>query len=327
MTEKLLRDWFLVGFHTHSRLGAHLADFAEQDRERLTHDVHMTIDAMAEYITKFTGGKALICDTDHAFHILDRYGVPRETSFTAENIDSSISLISDGVVERARFIRSQHKFSQIRTGVEADILNTTGKLDVTNTALEQLDVVIASLHWNWWNFANGRGPTTQEYLEGIENASKNPNVDAIGHPTRDIYSPQRESMKSSDWDKVLQTLIYSDVAFEINLYSYYAASEKLKLERDIIHRAAELGVKFVIGLDLHGLTEYGGVMPTSNLVTTENFESIFEENRNNKNFKLLLRMARVKKELESLGMNSDNILNSSQSKFETWLKKRHANRK
>jgi len=64
------------------------------------------------------------------------------------------------------------------TGIEVDIIDFEGNVDMNNEIMNQLDVVIASFHSPCI-----KPGTIDEHTQALVNAAKNPNVDILGHPT------------------------------------------------------------------------------------------------------------------------------------------------
>jgi DNA polymerase (family 10) len=130
---------------------------------------------------------------------------------------------------------------------EVDILKT-GKLDLDDEVLAQLDVVLVSIH-SYMNL--GRSEMTERILAAIEN----PYTQIIAHPTgrlllhRDAYA--------YDMERVLDSAREHGVIMECN-----ASPERLDLKDTHLRMAKERGVKIVISTDAHttrglGAMRYG----------------------------------------------------------------------
>jgi DNA polymerase (family X) len=119
---------------------------------------------------------------------------------------------------------------------EVDILKT-GKLDLDDEVLAQLDVVLVSIH-SYMNL--GRAEMTERILAAIEN----PYTQIIAHPTgrlvlhRDAYA--------YDMEQVLDSAREHRVIMECN-----ASPERLDLKDTHLRMAKERGVKIVISTDAH----------------------------------------------------------------------------
>jgi DNA polymerase (family X) len=121
-------------------------------------------------------------------------------------------------------------------GIEVDIL-ADGELDLSDSVLEQMDLVIASVHSH---FNQEPAQMTDRLLRAIEN----PNTSLIGHPTGRILL--RREGYSFDCDKVFAAAAKAGVAMEHNAYP-----DRLDLRDLHLRMAKSKGVKFVINTDAH----------------------------------------------------------------------------
>lgn len=121
-------------------------------------------------------------------------------------------------------------------GIEVDIL-ADGELDLSDGVLEQMDVVIASVHSH---FNQDAAQMTDRLLRAIEN----PNTSIIGHPTGRLLL-RREGF-SFDLDKVFAAAAKAGVAMEHNAYP-----DRLDLRDLHLRIAKSKGVKFVVNTDSH----------------------------------------------------------------------------
>ncbi len=125
---------------------------------------------------------------------------------------------------------------RILASSEVDILKT-GKLDLDDEVLAQLDVVLVSIH-SYMNME--RAEMTERILAAIEN----PYTQIIAHPTgrlvlhRDAYA--------YDMERVLDAAREHGVIMECN-----ASPERLDLKDTHLRMAKERGVKIVISTDAH----------------------------------------------------------------------------
>src|SRR5882672_4041472 len=124
----------------------------------------------------------------------------------------------------------------IFAGVEVDILGD-GTLDLSDSVLEQMDIVIASVHSH---FNQESAEMTDRLLKAISNK----NVSILGHPTgRQLL---RRDAYPMDMEAVLDTAAREKVAMELNSYP-----ERLDLNDRHLRMAKERGVKIVINTDSH----------------------------------------------------------------------------
>ncbi len=133
---------------------------------------------------------------------------------------------------------------ELLTGSEVDI-RSDGSLDYPDELLEQLDVVVASVH-------SAMGQPEEVMTERIIKAMHNPNVHIIGHPTCRLIG-EREPVQM-DVEAILQAARETGTALEID-----AQPGRLDLKDKHIHRARELGVKLVIDSDSHATEQFGNL--------------------------------------------------------------------
>jgi DNA polymerase (family X) len=131
---------------------------------------------------------------------------------------------------------------RVFTGIEVDIL-ADGALDLDDSVLAQMDVVVASVHTR---FEQSREEMTARVLRAIEN----PYVRILGHPTGRLLL--RREPFALDMGAVLRRAAELGVAVEHN-----AAPERLDLcDRDL-RLAKELGCRIVIDSDSHDARNLG----------------------------------------------------------------------
>ena len=133
---------------------------------------------------------------------------------------------------------------ELLAGSEVDI-RSDGSLDYPNELLEQLDVVVASVH-------SAMGQSEEVMTERIIKAMHHPNVHIIGHPTCRIIG-EREPVQV-DVEAILQAARKTGTVMEID-----AQPGRLDLKDKHIHRARELGVKLVIDSDSHATEQFGNL--------------------------------------------------------------------
>src|SRR5271169_32949 len=141
-------------------------------------DVHMhtvetdgrnTIEEMAEAARE--RGYDYMAITDHSKNLAFANGLTDERALAH--------------IDRIREVGKKMKGIRVFAGVEVDIL-TDGTLDLSDSVLEQMDIVIASVHSQ---FNQDRDTMTERLVRAISN----PNTSLIGHPTgrlllrRDAY--------------------------------------------------------------------------------------------------------------------------------------------
>src|SRR5438270_3554969 len=128
------------------------------------------------------------------------------------------------------------KAIRVFAGIEVDILGD-GALDLSDSVLEQMDLVIASVHSH---FQQEPKQMTDRLLRAIENK----NVSVIGHPTGRILL--RRDAYQFDMDAILKSAAKNRVAMDLNAYP-----DRLDLCDLHLRMARERGTKVVINTDSH----------------------------------------------------------------------------
>lgn len=157
----------------------------------------------------------------------------------SKNLAFANGLDDKRAVEHIRRIRAANeKIAGIKifAGVEVDIL-ADGTLDLSDSVLEQMDVVIASVHSH---FNQSPAEMTDRLLKAVENA----NTSLIGHPTGRLLL--RRDAYQFDLDAVLKAAAKHKVAMELNAYP-----DRLDLCDRHLRLARQHGVKVVINTDSH----------------------------------------------------------------------------
>lgn len=192
-------------------------------------DVHMhtvetdgrnTIEEMAEAARE--RGYQYLAITDHSKNLAFANGLTDERALTH--------------IERIRTVEKKMKGIRIFAGIEVDILGD-GSLDLSDSVLEQMDVVIASVHSQ---FDQNPDVMTERLLKAIAN----PTVSLLGHPTGRLLT-RRDAYKF-DLDAVLKAAARHKVAMELNAYP-----DRLDLCDVHLRLARRHGVKIVINTDSH----------------------------------------------------------------------------
>jgi DNA polymerase (family 10) len=192
-------------------------------------DVHMhtvetdgrcTIEEMAEAARD--RGYEYMAITDHSKNLAMANGLTDERALAH--------------IERIRAVEKKMKGIRIFAGIEVDILGD-GELDLSDSVLEQMDIVIASVHSQ---FNQDRATMTERLLKAVAN----PNTSLIGHPTGRLLL--RRDAYQFDLDAVLKAAAKHKVAMELNSYP-----DRLDLNDVHLRLAKQHGVKIVINTDSH----------------------------------------------------------------------------
>ncbi len=129
----------------------------------------------------------------------------------------------------------------VMPGIEVDIL-ADGSLDLSDSVLEQMDVVVASVHSH---FNQEKSQMTDRLLSAISN----PNVSILGHPTGRLQL--RREAYDFDFEALLKLAREKQVAMELNAYP-----DRLDLNDVHLRLARDRGVKIVINTDAHHTSHF-----------------------------------------------------------------------
>lgn len=164
--------------------------------------------------------------TDHSPRLTIANGL------TAERLRSQLEVITE--------LNAQLAPLRILTGIEVDILED-GSLDQDPDLLDELDIVVASVHSK---LRAERGAMTRRMLEAVEN----PRVDILGHCTGRLVEGERGTRPESAFDaeKVFAACRDSDTAVEIN-----SRPERRDPPSRLIELAVDIGCLFAIDTDAH----------------------------------------------------------------------------
>ncbi|MGM0470804.1 MAG: DNA polymerase/3'-5' exonuclease PolX [Bacillota bacterium] len=125
-------------------------------------------------------------------------------------------------------------------GSEVDILSD-GNLDFPSELLDQLDIVVASIH-------SGFNQSKEVMTERILRALENEEVDILAHPTGRLLG-KREGYQV-DIKRVIEQAVATNTILEINASPY-----RLDLSSKHLRLAKEAGAKIVINTDAHNISQ------------------------------------------------------------------------
>lgn len=198
-------------------------------------------------------GIKLLAITDHGPALL---GAPREVYFRCGD---RMPKIIDGV--------------RVLFGVEANIINEYGDLDLSDEVLKKLDVVMAGLHSGCGYEDQGIEKNTEVLIKAMDN----PYLKMISHP----YSPKIKV----DIEKITKAAIKNNIVLELNASYFFAEKINNKYIWNNIKKMVQIlkenNQRILINSDAHSPFEIG-------------------EFKN------------VKDKFEELGINDNDILNNSE---------------
>jgi putative hydrolase len=168
----------------------------------------------------------------HEYHALTDHS-PRLTianGLSPERLREQLGIVAELNAELAPY--------RILTGIEVDILDD-GSLDQEPELLDQLDVVVASVHSK---LRMERKDMTKRMVAAVTN----PQVDVLGHCTGRIVVGRGRPESEFDPELVFQACIDNGVAVEIN-----SRPERLDPPMRLLALALEMGCMFSIDTDAH----------------------------------------------------------------------------
>lgn len=175
-----------------------------------------------------SAGHRFLVTTEHG-PAMDR--APHEWFF--ENLPRAVPRELEGVV--------------VIKGCEANLLDTDGTLDIHETALGRLDLVMVSMHRGTFL----RDTTPEERTAAWRAVAKNPRVDVIGH----LGDPRF----SADYEAVIQAFQEGGQAVELNNSSPKSRPGSEENCLAIARLCKEYGVPVLLSSDAHFCTAIGGV--------------------------------------------------------------------
>ena len=162
-------------------------------------------------------------------------------------------------------------------GAEVNILDDSGRVDLTDECLTMLDWVIASIHSVCF-FNHDKGYITRAYV----NALKNPRVHCLGHIGQAKFP--------CDFEKVIQTAKEYDKIIEINNSSLTGMRKGANvLCREVIKLCKDYGVKIAVSSDAHDACDVGNFKDSLKLVYEIDFPKELIVNEDVNNFKNYIR--------------------------------------
>jgi len=133
----------------------------------------------------------------------------------------------------------------ILRGIEANILDAKGRLDLPEEAADRLDVVLASLHEPVF-----QPSTAAEHTRALVNTIRGGRVDVVGHPGNPSFP--------IDVEVVVRAAVEHGVALEINNSSFGLSREGSgPYCRAVAEAARDLGALLVMSSDSHFATSLG----------------------------------------------------------------------
>ncbi|NLZ53962.1 MAG: phosphatase [Thermoanaerobacteraceae bacterium] len=142
----------------------------------------------------------------------------------------------------------------ILRGVEANIIDDEGTLDLPERYLKELDIVLAGLHTGCFS-----GETVEDNTRAVIEAMKNPYVDIIVHPGNPAFP--------LDIDKFVNASKEFNVHIEINNSSFTGSRTGSEENCILIAKmAAAIGAKVCLGSDAHICFDVGNFAEAQKII-------------------------------------------------------------
>ncbi len=187
-------------------------------------DGRHTLQEMVE--TAKAQGFAYIAITDHSVSSTVANGLNRERLLKQ--------------VAKVRELDAEIDGIKVFAGSEVDI-RRYGELDFPDEILEQLDIVVASVHSN---FTLTEAEMTKRIIRAIEN----PLVNIIGHPTGRMLG--HRPMYPLNLQEVIAAAAENKTVLEIN-----GSPSRLDLDPEFVRMAKDAGVLLAVNTDAHGIPQ------------------------------------------------------------------------
>ncbi len=159
-------------------------------------------------------------------------------------------------------------------GIEANIINFEGEIDVEKELLQQMEVVIASFH-----IPVCPPGSVEENTHAYMNAVKNPYIKIIGHPDDGRFPYDIPSLARAAAD--------SGTILEINNSSMKPGAYRTGAEgtyRELLKECRKEGVKITLSSDAHFSAHMGDVSNCTRLVKDMNYPEELIINRSLESF-------------------------------------------
>jgi putative hydrolase len=155
---------------------------------------------------------------------------------------------------------------RVYRGVEANIMDYEGKIDICRGYLKMTDFVIASMH-----DVTIRPGSREENLAAYAGALKNPYVDLIGHPGTPKYDMDREAFVKAVKDK--------NRLVEVNNHSFLFRRGSAGNCSEIVRMCIKYDVRVAVSSDAHFCMGVGGFANALKILKENDFPPELVVNR------------------------------------------------
>ena len=147
-------------------------------------------------------------------------------------------------------------------GVELNILDSKGSLDLHSAYIDEMDISIASLHTHVFEDERSK----ESYTDAYVNAMKNPAIHIIGHPD--------DSRNLPDLETIVRVAKETDTLLEINNSSLMPSSFRVGARENIItilELCKKYKTKVTTGSDAHVDADVGNFQKIKEIFEVCNF--------------------------------------------------------
>ncbi len=166
---------------------------------------------------------------------------------------------------------------KVLKGVEVNVLNSKGEIDIPKDVKAPLNWVVASIHDISYTGKHGLEECTQAWL----NISKNPCVNVIGHSGMASFV--------YDYEKVIPEFGKNGKLVEINNASFYVRESSISNCKKIAETCKKHSVPIIINSDSHFCTNVGKFDNALRLINEINFPEELIINADKKRFENYLK--------------------------------------
>lgn len=168
----------------------------------------------------------------------------------------------DGIYfKNFKMIEREYYGVELMMGVELNILDFEGNVDMPESVLKKMDIAIASMHTPCI-----KKGSKEEYTQAYLNVMKNPYVDIIGHPD--------DGRLPVDYEALVQGAREYGKILELNNHSLDPRATRTggrENNMELLKCCAKYSVPIVVGSDAHVDTQVGNHQYAYDLLETCNF--------------------------------------------------------
>lgn len=135
----------------------------------------------------------------------------------------------------------------IYSGVEANIIDEQGTLDLREETLKRLEFVLASFHVFSWEFGETDKERNTQALKAC--LSRYDNIKAVAH----LNYPRYEV----DMAEIIPLLVKKKIALELNNKALQKDRSRWQWFKDVVLSCRDQGVKFLVSSDAHYPNQVG----------------------------------------------------------------------